>query len=257
VSLTETTATPLNQKHAYGEVYSLSGIKWFSSATDSEISIALARTGTVQDGARGLSLFLIPLRLPLFPGPTDPTPSPISNNIFVHRLKDKIGTHILPTAELSLQGTIGYLLSPLNQGVKNIAPVLNITRVWSAVTSIGHLRKCLEIATAYSTVRRIKSGTELLCQNPIHVERLAKVNVLYRALTHLVFGVVQLLGKVECKSATKEEAGILRMLTPVAKAFAAEKATGGMEEAMAALGGAGYMEENGIGRAIRDGLVER
>lgn len=47
------------------------------------------------------------------------------------------------------------------------------------------------------------------------------------------------------------------MLTPVAKAYAAEKACTAMEEAMAAMGGAGYMEENGFGRAIRDALVEK
>jgi alkylation response protein AidB-like acyl-CoA dehydrogenase len=47
------------------------------------------------------------------------------------------------------------------------------------------------------------------------------------------------------------------MLTPVVKGYAAEKASIGMEEAMAAMGGAGYMEENGFGRAIRDSLVEK
>lgn len=30
-----------------------------------------------------------------------------------------------------------------------------------------------------------------------------------------------------------------------------------MEDAMTALGGAGYMEENGFGRQIRDSLVEK
>ncbi|KAF6766547.1 acyl-CoA dehydrogenase domain-containing protein [Ephemerocybe angulata] len=257
VSLTETTATPLGESHPYGEVYSLNGVKWFSSATDSEVSIALGRTGPENAGARGLSLFLVPLRLPLFPEPSAPTPSPISNNIFLHRLKDKIGTHALPTAELSLEGTRGYLISPLNKGVKSITPVLNITRVWSAVTSTGHLRKCLEVATSYAGVRRVKSGQELLADNVVHVERLAKVNLLYRALVHMVFGVVQLMGKVENNPGGEDEGRRLRMLTPVVKAFAAEKATGGMEEAMTALGGAGYMEENGIGRAIRDGLVEK
>lgn len=234
-------------------------MKWFSSATDSEISIALARTGSEEAGARGLSLFLVPLRLPLFPGPSEPKPPPVSNNIFLHRLKDKIGTHALPTAELSLEGTKGYLISPLNRGVKSITPVLNITRIWSAVTSIGHLRKCLEIATSYATVRRVKSGTLLLADSAIHVERLAKINLLYRALTHMVFGVVQLMGKVECDGSKKaeQEASRLRMLTPVAKAFAAEKASAGIEEAMAALGGAGYMEENGLGRALRDAMVEK
>ncbi|KAJ3550280.1 hypothetical protein NMY22_g555 [Coprinellus aureogranulatus] len=259
VSLTETVARPLGERHRYGEVYSLNGMKWFSSATDSEISLALARTGSEELGARGLSLFLVPLRLPLFPKQSEPRPAPTSNNIFVHRLKDKIGTHALPTAELSLEGTKGYLISPLNQGVKSIAPVLNITRVWSAVTSCGHLRKCLEIATSYATVRRVKSDTLLLADNPIHVERLAKISVLYRALTHMVFGAVRLMGKVECSGlkGAEQEALRLRMLTPVVKAFAAEKASAGIEEAIAALGGAGYMEENGMGRALRDAMVEK
>ncbi|TFK27631.1 acyl-CoA dehydrogenase domain-containing protein [Coprinopsis marcescibilis] len=258
VSLTETTAQSLGQEHPYGSKYSLTGIKWFSSATDSEVSVALARTGPASSGSRALSLFLIPLRKPLFPDPNSKTqPSPISNNIFIHRLKNKIGTHALPTAELSLQGTEGYLVSPLNQGVKSITPVLNITRVWSAITSIGHLRKCLSIATAYSRVRAVRSGSQLLQDAPIHVAQLAQINLLYRALTHLAFGVVRLLGKSECDVVTGEEGQRLRMLTPVLKAFCAEKACAGMEEAMTALGGAGYMEENGIGRAIRDGLVEK
>ncbi|EAU86035.1 acyl-CoA dehydrogenase domain-containing protein [Coprinopsis cinerea okayama7 len=257
VSLTETTATDLSQTHSYGPKYSLNGIKWFSSATDSEVSVALARTGSISAGSRGLSLFLIPLRLPLFPAPSDSKPSSTSNNIFIHRLKNKIGTHVLPTAELSLQNTEGYLISPLNQGVKHITPVLNITRLWSAITSVGHLRKCLSIATSYARVRAIKSGTQLLQDNPLHVAQLAQINLLYRALTHMCFSVAGLMGKVECGVASGEEAKRLRMLTPVVKAFCAEKASVGMEEAMSALGGAGYMEENGIGRAIRDGLVEK
>lgn len=261
VSLTETTATPTGQATSYGPKYTLNGLKWFSSATDSEISVALARTGTLEAGSRGLSLFLIPLRLPLFPPPNGPKPTPTSNNIFVHRLKNKIGTHALPTAELTLEGTEGYLLGELGKGVKNITPILNITRIWSSCASVGNLRKCLGLATSYATVRRIQSGKTLLKDAPIHVAQLAEVNLLYRALAHFLFGVVELLGKSECGGGSKEERedveGRLRMLTPVVKAYCAENACAGMEEAMAALGGAGYMEENGFGRSIRDALVEK
>lgn len=255
--MTETSAFPTGNTNKYGEQYSLNGVKWFSSATDSEISVALARTGSQKEGSRGLSLFLVPLRLPLVRFPSDPTPLPTSNNVFIHRLKNKIGTHILPTAELTLEGAEGYLIGGLGQGVKNISPVLNITRLWSAIASIGNLRKCLAIATSYAKVRAIQSGNLLLKDAPIHVEQLASVNLLYRALTHLTFGVVGLLGKVECGTATPDEQRRLRMLTPVAKAYASEKACTGMEEAMSAMGGAGYMEENGFGRSIRDALVEK
>jgi len=257
VSLTETTATPSNAKSKYGTAYSLNGFKWFSSATDSNISVALARTGTLEQGSRGLSLFLIPLRRPLFPSAADPLPTSTSNNIFVHRLKQKVGTKIVPTAELSLENTEGYLIGQQGQGVKSITPVLNITRLWSAIDSVGNLRKALATAASYARVRSIKSGTTLLSETPLHVEQLASVNVVYRALVHLTFHAIGLLGKVECGVASDEDAGRLRLLTPVAKAYTAEKSCTAMEEAMAAMGGAGYMEENGFGRSIRDALVEK
>jgi alkylation response protein AidB-like acyl-CoA dehydrogenase len=250
-----------------GPKYNLDGFKWFSSATDSDVAVALARTGSPSDGSRALSLFFLPLRLPLLRKPGDPTPSSTSNGILVHRLKDKIGTHALPTAELSLNSTEAYLVGPLNKGIKTIVPVLNITRVHSAITSVGFLRKCLAIATSYATVRTIhdpkKNSPQSLSNTPLHVAQLASINLIYRALTHLVFGAVRLLGKTECHHTDSVEGGNssegrrLRILTPVVKAFAAEKCVGAMEECMSAMGGAGYMEENGIGRAIRDALVEK
>jgi alkylation response protein AidB-like acyl-CoA dehydrogenase len=114
----------------------------------------------------------------------------------------------------------------------------------------------LAIATAYAKVRKVQGG-KLLKDVPIHVAELAKINLMYRGLAHLTFGAVRLLGRVECAVASEQEEHLLRILTPVVKAFAAEKACGCMEEAMTALGGAGYMEENDIGRVIRDCLVEK
>ncbi|KZT09123.1 uncharacterized protein LAESUDRAFT_722826 [Laetiporus sulphureus 93-53] len=262
ISRTETTAASVMDSaplpsHTYGPRYRLDGFKWFSSATDSDVSLALARTGTVAEGTRGLSLFLVPLRLPLLRQPGTPQPSPVSNHIYVHRLKNKIGTQTLPTAELSLQGSEGYILGTPGQGVKLITPVLNITRLHSATASVGHLRRCLAIATSYSTVRAIKGGQQLLKDNPLHVAELAKASVLYRALLHMLFGTIALLGKAECGVATKEEELRLRLLTPAVKAFAADKAATAMEECMTALGGAGYMTENEFGRMIQDALVEK
>ncbi|KAF9463049.1 hypothetical protein BDZ94DRAFT_649315 [Collybia nuda] len=257
VSQTETVALSSGKDNILGPQYTLDGFKWFSSATDSQISVALARTASLEEGSRGLSLFLVPLRLPLLRNPSAPIPTPTSNNIFIHRLKNKIGTHALPTAELSLESSEAYLIGSLNQGVKNISPVLNITRLWSAIASVGGLRKCLAIATAFAKVRSIQGGTRLLQDAPLHVSQLASINLLYRALTHLIFGAIRLLGKSECGTASPDELRRLRILTPIAKAFAAEKASSGMEESMSALGGAGYMEENGFGRQIRDSLVEK
>lgn len=253
MSQTETVATVapgIAYASTPGAKYTLDGFKWFSSATDSNISLALARTGSVSQGSRGLSLFVVPLRLPLIVPPGATRPSSISNGILVHRLKNKVGTHILPTAELSLNNTTAYLLSPLNAGVKSITPVLNITRVHSACGSVGYLRRGLAIAKAYASVRRIQGQTTCLKDVPLHIEELAKISLVYRGLSHFFFGVSHLLGKTECGTATPEDKRRLRLLTPTVKAFAAEKGVAALEECMAALGGQGYMEETGIGRYV-------
>lgn len=255
VSRTETVATPaggetFSSNSPYGQRYTLDGFKWFSSATDSDVALALARTGPVDKGTRALSLFLVPLRLPLLRERNEPQPPAFSNRIFIHRLKDKFGTTALPTAELSLEGAQAYLLGEPDQGVKFITPVLNLTRVHSATASVGALRRCLAIATAYSKVRAINGANQLLQDAPLHVADLARVSVLYRALVHFVFGTVALLGKVECGVATEGEVNRLRLLTPALKAFAAARSTTAMEECMTALGGAGYMTETEIGQFV-------
>ncbi|CAE6411762.1 unnamed protein product [Rhizoctonia solani] len=265
VSHTETTAHPIHPNRdptENGSPYRLEGVKWFSSATDGQLALALAQVPN-----QGLGLFVVPMpdadvqlftsdaRLPFQP----------RNGIGIHRLKNKIGTHALPTAELTLHDTIGFLLVPSGtrpNGVRAIAPVLNITRVHSAAGSIGNLAKCLAMARSYARVRRVadptRPGAQVLLANvPLHTATLARVQVLRHALTHFLFGVARLLGLSETETATDHERERLRLLTPVLKAFAADRAVGGMEECMAALGGLGYMEETGIGRLIRDSLVEK
>ncbi|KIJ33756.1 hypothetical protein M422DRAFT_35386 [Sphaerobolus stellatus SS14] len=263
ISQTETVATLQSPNSssgspATGAPYKLDGFKWFSSATDSEVSVALARTGPLSQGSRGLSLFLVPLRLPLLP---TPSPNSISNGILVHRLKNKFGTQALPTAELSLNDTTAYLLSPLNKGVRTIAPVLNITRVHSAVGGVGGLSRAFAIARSYATVRTVNdsaSKSNVLLKNvPLHISTLAKIGVTYQALAHFTFGIVALLGKSECEVASKEEEQRVRLLTPVMKGFVSDRGVAAIEECMGCLGGQGYMEENVIARIIRDVSVER
>ncbi|KAI8985025.1 acyl-CoA dehydrogenase NM domain-like protein [Trametes punicea] len=255
VSLTETMAVPTERLPTdLGEPYILNGFKWFSSAAEGNMAVALARVGPEPFfpavPRAPLSLFLVPLRL-------GPYPTPLSNGVRMHRLKNKFGTHGVPTAELELNGTRAWRIGPEGAGVKTIAAMLNITRVHSSVHCVGSLARCLAIARAYAGVRAIDGGRKLLREVPLHVAILAEVTLLYRALAHVVFGAVGLLGKSECGTASVEEEARLRLLTPAIKGYTALRASEGMEEAMTALGGLGYMEETGIGRLIRDAMVEK
>ena len=54
------------------------------------------------------------------------------NGIQVKKLKDKLGTRQVPTAELTLDGTKATLISPIGKGIKYISDMLNITRIYNA-----------------------------------------------------------------------------------------------------------------------------
>jgi len=142
--------------------------------------VTLARTGEVSRGSRSLSFFIVPLRVP-------PYLSPLSNGIFIHRLENKIGTWSVPTAEISIQNNKAWRIGTVPDGVKAIVPMLNITRLHSAIHSVSSMQRCLSIACSYATVCAVNGGTTLL---PLHVASLADVNLLYRALVHLTSSTV-------------------------------------------------------------------
>ncbi|KAK4047391.1 hypothetical protein OIV83_005438 [Microbotryomycetes sp. JL201] len=259
VSLTETTARPVDSSSEpkAGDEYVIDGFKWqvicavvFSSATDGDVALALARTGGEGSGSRGLSLFLIKLR----------DDQGKTNGIYIHRLKKKWGTKYLPTAELEIDGARGQLVGNLGEGVRIIASVLNITRTHSAVGSASALRRSLDIAKAFAEKRHVggKNGS-LLSQNEMHTSALARSELVHRALLHLSFEVVGLLGKSEVspKKTSPADHMRLRLLTPVVKTFNANLSTSEMLSLMEALGGQGYMEENMLGPALADVAVER
>ena len=79
-----------------GERWRLYGTKWFTSAAASEMALTLARPEGNGPGGKGLALFYVET--------FDPDGG--RNGIVVHRLKEKLGTRKLPTAELSLEGTL-------------------------------------------------------------------------------------------------------------------------------------------------------
>ncbi|SPO19764.1 uncharacterized protein UTRI_00156_B [Ustilago trichophora] len=250
VSRTETVAKPLNpnKKPEAGDQFVISGFKWFSSATDGDIALALARTSDdLSLGSRGLSLMLIKIR-------DDKTGK--LNGIRVHRLKKKLGTKYLPTAELELEGCIGELVGEIGRGVATISSVLNITRLYSAGGAVGALSWGLRSATAFAKIRPALGGGKL-DKLPLHTDQLLKVTVLYRVFLQIFFTNVLLMGAAESGQASKRQQTRLRLLTPALKAFVATRASEGYLTLIEAFGGQGYMEEVGMGEMLRDCTVER
>eukprot|EP01065_Artemidia_motanka_P029283 TRINITY_DN35427_c0_g1_i1.p1 TRINITY_DN35427_c0_g1~~TRINITY_DN35427_c0_g1_i1.p1 ORF type:complete len:588 (+),score=197.19 TRINITY_DN35427_c0_g1_i1:60-1823(+) len=225
--------------------HGLSGVKWFSSATDCDMSLALAREPNGSGGRSDkLSLFYVELR-------NKSTGS--LKGIEVMRLKDKLGTRQLPTAELRLNGTPGRLVSGSGRGVAAISEMLNVTRMWNSIAAVSSMRRSCVLAMDYAH-RRSAFGKKLI-DHPMHVRTLAAVEVETRACTQFVLETALLLGKVECKTASEEDALLLRLLTPVMKMYTAKHAIWTASECMEAIGGQAYIEESGVPRLLRDAQV--
>jgi alkylation response protein AidB-like acyl-CoA dehydrogenase len=226
-----------------GDTYRLYGSKWFTSATTSQIAMTLARIEGAPAGGRGLSVFLITLR----------DSDGMLRNIRIDRLKDKLGTRALPTAELTLEGTPARLVGGAGDGILKIATLFNVTRVYNAVAAVAGMRRAIALASDYA--RRRHAFGKALIEHPLHIETLADMQLELRAAFLLAFRVVELLGKVECGDTIESESQLLRFLTPVAKLYTAKQAIAVASEALEAFGGAGYVEDTGIPRLLRDAQV--
>jgi hypothetical protein len=207
------------------------------------MAMTLARIEGAPEGSHGLSVFLIQLR------DSDGN----LRNIRVDRLKDKLGTRALPTAELTLDGTPAQLVGGAGDGVRKIATLFNVTRVYNAVAAVAGMRRAIALASDYA--RRRRAFGKPLIEHPLHVETLAEMQLEFRAAFLLAFRVVELLGKEESGEATESELRMLRFLIPVAKLYTAKQAIAVASEALEAFGGEGYIEDSGIPRLLRDAQV--
>ena len=223
--------------------YRLYGTKWFSSATTAQMTLTLARPEGNAPSGSGLALFYVEMR--------NPDGSP--NGIEVNRLKNKLGTRMLPTAELTLNGALATPVRGITDGIRNISPMLAITRTWNAVCSVSGLRRGLALSRDYAK-KRVAFGAPL-SQKPLHVDTLAGLEAEYQGAFFLAFRVVELLGKEEAGIIKEHEARLLRMLTPIMKLTTARQTVAGCSEVVEGFGGAGYVEDTGVPRLLRDAQV--
>lgn len=221
----------------------LYGKKWFTSAITSQMALTLARPEGNGPGGSGLAMFYVETH--------DAAGRP--NGIRVERLKDKLGTRKVPTAELLLDGTVAELVTETRNGTRAIEPMLVVTRTWNSVTSVAFMRRAVSLAKAYAAQRRAFGAA--LEDLPLHVDTLAGLEAETRAAFLLAFELVELMGRLEAGEIDDKQRALLRLLTPIAKLLTAKQAVATVSEAVEAFGGAGYIEDTGIPVLLRDTQV--
>jgi alkylation response protein AidB-like acyl-CoA dehydrogenase len=226
-----------------GAGWRLHGRKYFCSNVGGEVVLALARPEGGGPGTRGLGLFLVPRLLP----------DGGRNHYRIDRLKDKLGTRAMATGEVTLEGAHAEPVGELDRGFAQMTAMLNVTRLHNSIASAATLRRGLQLARGYAACRNAFGRP--LDQLPLQRQVLVQLAVQAEAALVVTMRLAALLGRIECGGATVDESVVFRLGASLTKLYTARQAVAGASEAVECFGGAGYMEDTGIARHLRDAQV--
>ena len=144
----------MRAEQADGE-WRLTGEKsYISNGTIADVLTVFARTGAPEDGARGISAFIVRA--------DDPA-------LKVAERIDVIAPH--PLARLKFDGVRAELLGDVGDGFKIAMQTLNLFRVTVGAAALGFARRALDEALNFATTRKLGDG--VLADNPVTWDKLA------------------------------------------------------------------------------------
>lgn len=224
-------------------LYTLFGEKWFCSNAGAELSMVLARPEGAPQGTRGLALFALRRH----------NDDGTLNQLRLERLKDKLGTRSMATGEICLNGSVAELVGDPGSGFVQMTEMLNLSRLYNAVGSLGLVRRVLSDSLSWCR-GRYALGRFVIAQ-PMVRKTLIDLTIELEAALHLLFFLFSWRGKIFTNTATEEEKQLNRMLLPLAKCSTARLAIHAASEAIELHGGNGYIEDWSLPRFYRDAQV--
>jgi hypothetical protein len=223
----------------------INGEKWFCSNINADQFLMTARPENASDGTRGLGLFLVP-RL-LDDGST--------NGFYIRRLKDKLGTRTLASAELDFRDALAYPVGPVDRGFKHVVElVLNTSRLMNAVACAGIMRRAA-IEAGYYACQREAFGKPII-DYPLVQEAIADLLSETAAAVASSFYVAHLVDRMDMGAASEDEKGAYRLFVNVNKYLTSVRGSEMVHRAIEVLGGNGAIESFSIlPRLYRDMVV--
>jgi isovaleryl-CoA dehydrogenase len=211
-----------------GDRYVLNGTKyWITNSPHAETLVVYAKTDP-DAGPRGISAFLIEKGMKGFS---------------VSPKLDKLGMRGSDTAELVFEDCevpAENIMGPLNEGVRVLMSGLDYERAVLAAGPLGIMQAALDLVLPY--VRERKQFGRPIGDFQLMQGKLADMYVALSTSRAYVYAVAKACDAG--KTTRKDAAGAIL--------YAAEQATRVALEAIQALGGAGYVNDVGTGRLLRD-----
>ncbi|MGH8227667.1 MAG: acyl-CoA dehydrogenase [Steroidobacteraceae bacterium] len=256
-----------------GQSWRLKGRKIFISWGDHDLAaniihLVLARTPGAPAGTQGISLFLVPKRLPA---------DGARNDIQAVSIEHKMGIRASPTCVMALGehgGARGWLIGPLHGGLACLFTMVNQMRLGVGLHSTGLAERAWQLARAYARERRQGRGPDGRERSIIDHPDVRRMLLTMKSLTHaarcLAYHAAALLdvcGTAATAAATgpataaateaarKRAAQRLALLTPLVKAWCSDVAVEVASLAVQVHGGTGYVDDSEVSQVYRDARI--
>jgi hypothetical protein len=154
----------------------------------------------------------------------------------------------MASGEITLQGATAWMLGEPGAGMRQMADMVNNSRLSNGVRAAGMMRRAVTEAL-FIAHRRIAFGTPIVAL-PLMRRQLAKMLVRAEQARSMVFQTAEALRRSD--AGEPGAYALLRILTPLLKFRACRDARVVTGDAMEVRGGCGYIEDFPDARLVRD-----
>lgn len=248
--------------------YRITGNKIFISGGDHDLTenilhLVLARIPDAPAGIRGISLFVVPKKLPRDDGSLLPTDS--DNGVICTAVEHKMGIRGSATAALAFEDSVGWLVGEPHGGLRAMFTMMNSSRIGVSVQSVGVAELALQNARAYALDRRQGRAPASTDEGQDTIVRHPDVRRILLTMKALTEGARALYADAAIgldersrhpDAARRRQADDrLALLTPVLKSFLSDCAVEVTRLGITIFGGHGYIHENGMEQLLRDAQI--
>ncbi|MEM9777920.1 MAG: acyl-CoA dehydrogenase family protein, partial [Chloroflexota bacterium] len=231
------TATP---EDSDSDVWFLNGDKWFCSNITADLALVTARKGA-EDGTKGLGLFLVPRRLD----------DGSINGITIHKIKDKLGTRSLATAEITFTDAKAWFVGEFKDAMTH---VINTSRIYNAFGCAGNMRRAYTVAWTYAQSRL--AFNQPIIRFPLVQDQLTKMKADMAAVLAGSMRITKIWDDAEAGKASEDDLAFLRMALNLNKYRSSVLAHESILQGIEILAGNGAIESFSVlPRLLRDNVV--
>ena len=216
-----------------GDHYILNGRKTFiSGAPIADFAVVYAKTDPSQKGSRGISMFVIDMKMP---------------GVAVGKKEEKMGIIGYPTSDIIMENVKVHesnLLGPLHKGFSTAMKTLDGGRLGTAAQAVGIAQGCLDEAVKYAKERK-QFGKTIASFQAISF-MIAEMATEIEAARELVYDTALLLDAGAPEATTR---------CAMSKYYASEMCNRVAYKAVQIHGGYGYIKEYRVERLYRDARI--